>query len=64
MEIYLLPDKYGGSNVVHHNLMWVERKTRASLEFYWNPNPKDISSTVSLIILHISAKKVKPDLNN
>ena len=52
--IYILPEKYGGKNVVHHNLKWVERKTRASFEFYWNPNPKDIALTVSLTISNIS----------
>ena len=45
-----VPEKYGGKNVVKHNLNWVEKKTKASFQFYWNPTPKDIELTVRITV--------------
>ena len=45
-----VPEKYGGKNKVKHNLNWVDKKTKASFQFYWNLYPKDIEQTVRITV--------------
>ena len=33
-----------------HNLNWVDKKTKASFQFFWNLYPKDIEQTVRISV--------------